>query len=408
MFAPFEDLSMKLAKFSVTTLLLLSVAACGPGGKPPAGGPGAGMPQVSVVTVQPQKITLTTQLPGRTSAFRIAEIRPQVNGLIQKRLFTEGSEIKAGDVLYQIDPAPFQAALDNARAAMGRAEANLPSIKARADRFKELLADKAVSQQDVEDAAGALKQVEADIASWKAQVEAARINLAYTKVTAPISGRIGKSNVTDGAIVTAYQPVPLATIQQFDPIYVDVPQSTSDLLRLRRRLEDGHLNRGGSEQNKVRLVLEDDSPYPQEGTLQFRDVTVDRSTGSVILRMVFPNPKGVLLPEMFVRAVVKEGVNAQAILIPQQGVMRNPKGEPYALVVNGAGKVGMKMLTLEREIGNQWLVTAGLATGDQVIVEGLQVLQMLRPGTPVTVKAEPFKVGGTPPAGTQQPTAVAK
>lgn len=400
---------MKLAKFSVTTLLLLSVAACGPGGKPPAGGPGAGMPQVSVVTVQPQKITLTTQLPGRTSAFRIAEIRPQVNGLIQKRLFTEGSEIKAGDVLYQIDPAPFQAALDNARAAMGRAEANLPSIKARADRFKELLADKAVSQQDVEDAAGALKQVEADIASWKAQVEAARINLAYTKVTAPISGRIGKSNVTDGAIVTAYQPVPLATIQQFDPIYVDVPQSTSDLLRLRRRLEDGRLNGGGIEQNKVRLVLEDDSPYPQEGTLQFRDVTVDRSTGSVILRMVFPNPKGVLLPEMFVRAIVKEGANEQAILIPQQAVLRNPKGEPYAMVVDGAGKVGMKMLTLEREIGNQWLVTAGLATGDRVIVEGLQVLQMLRPGTPVTVKAELFKTGSPPPpASAPQAAAAAK
>lgn len=400
---------MKLAKFSVTTLLLLSVAACGPGGKPPAGGPGAGMPQVSVVTVQPQKITLTTQLPGRTSAFRIAEIRPQVNGLIQKRLFTEGSEIKAGEVLYQIDPAPFQAALDNARAAMGRAEANLPSVKARAERFKELLADKAVSQQDVDDAAGALKQVESDVASSKAQVEAARINLAYTKVTAPISGRIGKSNVTDGAIVTAYQPVPLATIQQFDPIYVDVPQSTSDLLRLRRRLEDGRLNGGGIEQNKVRLVLEDDSPYPQEGTLQFRDVTVDRSTGSVILRMVFPNPKGVLLPEMFVRAIVKEGANEQAILIPQQAVLRNPKGEPYAMVVDGAGKVGMKMLTLEREIGNQWLVTAGLATGDRVIVEGLQVLQMLRPGTPVTVKAEPFKAGSPPPpASAPQAAAAAK
>jgi membrane fusion protein (multidrug efflux system) len=399
---------MNLAKFSAAMFLLMSVAACGPGGKPPAGGLGAGMPQVSVVTVQPQKVTLTTQLPGRTSAFRMAEIRPQVNGLIQKRLFTEGTEIKVGQVLYQIDPAPFQAALDNARAAMGRAEANLPSVKARAERFKELLADKAVSQQDYDDAAGALKQVEADIASSKAQVESARINLAYTRITAPISGRIGKSNVTDGAIVTAYQPVPLATIQQFDPIYVDVPQSTSDLLRLRRRLEGGHLNREGRDQNQVRLVLDDDSPYPQEGTLQFRDVSVDPSTGSVILRMVFPNPKGVLLPEMFVRALVKEGVNEQAILIPQQGVLRNPKGEPYAMVVDGAGKVGMKMLTLEREIGDQWLVTAGLATGDRVIVEGLQVLQMLRPGTPVTVKAEPFKAGSTPPAGAQQPTATAK
>ena len=323
---------------------------------------------MSVVTIQPQKITLTSQLPGRTSAYRIAEIRPQVSGLILKRLFTEGSEVKAGQVLYEIDPAPFQATLDNARAALRRAEANLPSISARAQRFKELLADKAVSQQDYDDAAGAQEQIEADIASWKAQVETARINLAYTKVTAPISGRIGRSSVTDGAVVTAYQPVSLSTIQQLDPIYVDVPQSTSDLLRLRRRMEDGHLNRDGGDQNKVSLVLEDNSSYPQEGTLQFRDVSVDPTTGSVILRMVFPNPKGVLLPEMFVRALVKEGVNEQAILVPQQGVLRNPKGEPYAMVVDGAGKVDMKMLTLEREIGDKWLVTAGLAAGDRVIV----------------------------------------
>ncbi len=306
---------------------------------------------MSDVTIQPQKITLTSQLPGRTSAYRIAEIRPQVSGLILKRLFTEGSEVKAGQVLYEIDPAPFQATLDNARAALRRAEANLPSISARAQRFKELLADKAVSQQDYDDAAGAQEQIEADIASWKAQVETARINLAYTKVTAPISGRIGRSSVTDGAVVTAYQPVSLSTIQQLDPIYVDVPQSTSDLLRLRRRMEDGHLNRDGGDQNKVSLVLEDNSSYPQEGTLQFRDVSVDPTTGSVILRMVFPNPKGVLLPEMFVRALVKEGVNEQAILVPQQGVLRNPKGEPYAMVVDGAGKCYIKMLTLDRQIG---------------------------------------------------------
>jgi len=364
---------------------------------------------VSVVTIQPQKITLTSQLPGRTSAYRIAEIRPQVSGLILKRLFTEGSEVKAGQVLYEIDPAPFQATLDNARAALRRAEANLPSISARAQRFKELLADKAVSQQDYDDAAGAQEQIEADIASWKAQVETARINLAYTKVTAPISGRIGRSSVTDGAVVTAYQPVSLSTIQQLDPIYVDVPQSTSDLLRLRRRMEDGHLNRDGGDQNKVSLVLEDNSSYPQEGTLQFRDVSVDPTTGSVILRMVFPNPKGVLLPEMFVRALVKEGVNEQAILVPQQGVLRNPKGEPYAMVVDGAGKVDMKMLTLEREIGDKWLVTAGLAAGDRVIVEGVQILQMLRPGVSVTVKAEPFKEGGSPPpAAVSQPATAAK
>ena len=372
---------------------------------PPPPPPPPSAPQVSTVTIQPQKVTLSTQLPGRTSALRIAEIRPQVSGLILKRLFTEGSEVKAGQVLYQIDPASFQAALDNARAALGRSEANLSSIRSRAERYKELLADKAVSQQDYDDAAAALKQIQADIESWKAQVETARISLGYTKVTAPISGRIGKSSVTDGAIVTAYQPTALATIQQTDPIYADVPQSTTELLRLIRRLEEGRLRHEGTGQNKVRLILEDGTPYPQEGLSEFSDISVDPSTGSVILRTVFPNPKGVLLPGMFVRVVVKEGIEEKAILVPQQGVLRNPKGEPYAFVVDNEGKVGMKMLTLEREIGDQWLVSAGLAAGDRVIVEGLQILQMLRPGTPVTVKAEPFQPGVTPPAGTQAPAA---
>ena len=304
--------------------------------------------------------------------YRIAEIRPQVNGLIQKRLFTEGSDVKADQVLYQIDPAPFQAALDNAKAALGRAEANLPSIRSRAERYKELLADKAVSQQDYDDAAAALTQVEADIQYWKATVETARINLGYTRVTAPISGRIGKSNVTDGAIVTAYQPMALATIQQLDPIYVDVPQSTTDLLRLKSRLKDGRLKQNGTDQNKVKLILEDGTPYPLEGTLQFSDVTVDPTTGSVILRAVFPNPEGVLLPGMFVRAVIKEGVNEQAILIPQQGVSRDPKGNPFALIVDAESKAGLRMLTLDRAIGDKWLVSSGLAPGDRVIVEGLQ------------------------------------
>jgi membrane fusion protein (multidrug efflux system) len=388
-------------------VLLSGFMLAGCSGKP--GSPPSSNPQVSIVTLQPQKLTLSTQLPGRTAPFRIAEIRPQVNGLILQRLFTEGSEVKAGQVLYQIDPATFQAALDTARAALARSEANLPSIKAKAERIKELLVDKAVSQQDYDDAAAALKQVEADIASWKAQVETARINLAYTKVTAPISGRIGKSGVTDGAIVTAYQPVALATIQQLNPIYVDVPQSTSDLLRLRRRLEGGHLKANGGEQNKVKLILEDGTPYPQEGNLQFRDVTVDPSTGSVILRMVFQNPKDVLLPEMFVRAEIKEGVNEQALCVPQQGVLRNPKGEPYSFIVNGEGKVEMRLLKLEREIGDQWLVTEGLKAGDRVIVEGVQTLQMLRPGTPVTVKATPFAPGAAPAADAPKaPVAAAK
>ena len=386
---------LKVAFMALSASFVL--AGCNKESAPPAAMPA---PQVAVVTVQPRAVTLTTELPGRTAPFRIAEIRPQVNGLILKRLFTEGAEVKAGQVLYQIDPAPFQAALENARAALGRAEANLPSVRARAGRFKELLTDKAVSQQDYDDASGALKQVEADIASWKAQVESARINLGYTAIKAPISGRIGKSGVTEGAIVTAYQPAPLTTIQQLDPIYVDVPQSTSDLLRLKRRMEAGSLSHDGDSQNKVGLVLEDGSPYAHAGNLQFRDVSVDPSTGSVTLRMVFPNTQGALLPEMFVRALVKEGVNEQAILVPQQAVMRNPKGEPYAMVVEGEGKVGMRMLTLEREVKDQWLVASGLAAGDRVIVEGLQVLQMLRPGTPVTVKATPFGVADSAPAKT--------
>jgi len=360
-------------------------------------------PEVSTVTVQTQKIMLTTELPGRTSAFRVAEIRPQVSGLIQKRLFTEGSDVKAGQVLYQIDPAPFQAVLDNAKAALGRAEANLPAIRSRAERYKELLADKAVSQQDYDDAAAALTQVEADIQYWKATVETARINLGYCRVVAPISGRIGRSSVTDGAIVTAYQPMALATIQQLDPIYADVPQSTTDLLRLKSRLKDGRLKQNGTDQNKVKLILEDGTAYPLEGTLQFSDVTVDPTTGSVILRVIFPNPEGVLLPGMFVRAVIKEGVNEQAILIPQQGVSRDRKGNPFALIVDADGKVEPRMLTLDRAIGDKWLVSVGIAPGERVIVEGMQ---RLRPG--MVVKAVLFEECGTKPAApenTAQPTA---
>jgi len=342
------------------------------------------------VTVQTQKIMLSTELPGRTSAYRIAEIRPQVSGLILNRLFTEGSSVKTGQVLYQIDPAPFQAALDNTQAALGRAEANLPAIRSRAERYREVLADKAVSRQDYDDAVAAMTQVKADIQYWKATVETARINLGYCRVTAPISGRIGKSNVTEGAIVTAYQPVALATIQQLDPIYVDVPQSTTELLRLKRRLEDGRLKSHGTNQNKVKLILEDGTAYPPEGTLQFRDVTVDPTTGSVILRVVFTNPEGVLLPGMFVRAVMKEGVNEQAILIPQQGVSRDPKGNPVSLIVDAEGKAQQRMLTLDRAIGDKWLVSAGLAPGNRVIVEGMQ---RVRPGA--AVKVVPFKEGKT-------------
>jgi membrane fusion protein (multidrug efflux system) len=344
-----------------SVLMVVLLAGCS---RKPAARPMMGPPEVATVTVAVQPVTLTTELPGRTSPYLVADIRPQVNGLIQKRLFTEGSDVVAGQALYQIDPAPFQAALDRATAAVS-------AIRSRATRATELLATKAISQQEFDDAQAALKQAEAEL-------QLARINLGYTEIKAPIAGRIGKSSVTDGAIVTAYQPVVLATIQQLDPIYVDVPQSTTDLLRLQR----SQMNRNGQGQNAVALILEDGTKYPQEGALQFRDISVDPATGTVILRMVFPNPQGVLLPGMFVRALVKEGVNERAILIPQNAVSRDAKGTPMAMVVNAKGEAEIRILKTDRAIGNQWLVTAGLAPGDQVIVEGLQ---KVRPGVPVRI-----------------------
>jgi membrane fusion protein (multidrug efflux system) len=364
----------------------LILAGCG---QEKAGGQHQGTPEVAVATIQPQQVVITTELSGRTSAYRVADVRPQVNGIIQKRLFTEGGDVRAGQVLFRIDPAPFQAALDNARAALSRSEANLAAVRPRAERLRELVAEKAVSQQDYDDAAAALKQAQADIRYWQATVESARINLGYTSVKAPISGRIGKSNVTEGALVTAQQPLALATIQQMDPMYVDVPQSSTEVLRLRRRLEEGRIKLGGKDRNKVRLILEDGTPYSREGTMQFRDVTVDPTTGSVILRVVFPNPKSVLLPGMFVRAVVEEGVNPKALLIPQQAVLRDSKGNPYTLIVNGQGKVEQRSLDLDRAMGDKWLASSGLAPGEKVIVEGVQ---KARPGT--VVKVVPFAAGG--------------
>ncbi|MBM4284935.1 MAG: efflux RND transporter periplasmic adaptor subunit [Deltaproteobacteria bacterium] len=392
-----------LAWLWALTALTLVLGGCGSGAGPQAGP--APVPEVAVVTIEPRQVELSTELPGRTSAYLVAEIRPQVNGIIKKRLFREGSDVKSGQLLYQIDPAPFQVALDSARASLGKAQANLPSIRLKAERYKELLTDKAVSRQDYDDAAAAVQQVQAEIAYWKSAVEAARINLGYTRVTAPISGRIGKSSVTDGALVTAYQALALATIQQLDPLYVDVTQSSAELLRLKRHLEAGRLSADDANARKVRLLLEDGSVYPQEGTLQFRDITVDPTTGSFTLRIVVPNPQHLLLPGMFVRAVVQEGIAEKAILIPQQGVSRTPKGEPYALIVDEAGKVQQRRLTLNRALDDQWLVSSGLSPGDRVIVEGML---NVRPGAAVkTVPWEGPKAAGE--AGkTKSPPAAAR
>jgi membrane fusion protein (multidrug efflux system) len=382
----------------------LALAGCGkkPAGGPPAGGAPAILPEVAVVTMQPERVVITTELPGRTAPYLVAEIRPQVSGLIQKRLFTEGAEVQAGQELYRIDPAPFQAALDSAAASLARAEAGLHAIQLRAARFQELLADRAISQQDVDDASAAMKQAEAEIAYWKAMEETARIQRGYTTVRAPIAGRIGKSSVTEGALVGAYQPLALATIQQLDPIYLDVPQSTVEVLRLKRRLADGRLSADTAQRSQVQLILEDGAAYAEGGELQFSDVTVDPTTGSVILRAVFPNPDGLLLPGMFARAILAEGVNEQALLVPQQGVARTPKGDPYVLVVDGENKVEQRMLKLDRAVGQRWLVASGLQPGDRVIVEGSQ---RAKPGG--SVRAVPFEAAPPAPA-TPPPSADAK
>ena len=359
--------------------IFLIVTACG---KSKTGGPPAGPPEVAVAVVQEERVAIATELPGRTSPYLVAEVRPQVSGIIQKRFFTEGSDVKADEVLYQIDPAPFEAAYAGARAALARAQANIMSIKNRVDRYKELVTINAVSRQEHDDAVAALKQGEADVEGNQAAVETARINLAYTRMKAPISGRTGKSNVTVGALVTANQPSPLVLIQQLDPIYVDATQSSANLLQLQRNMAAGRIKGAGPDQARVKLLLEDGTPYPLEGSLKFSDVTVDPSTGSFILRMVFPNPKHTLLPGMYVRALVQEGIVDNAILVLQQAVSRNPKGNPVTLIVDGEGKVEQRMISVDRALGDKWLVSEGLKPGDRVIVEGIQ---KVRPGASVKV-----------------------
>ncbi|AVO52214.1 efflux RND transporter periplasmic adaptor subunit [Ectopseudomonas mendocina] len=354
------------ALVSAVAVALLSLTGCQESSAPQA----QQTPQVGVVTLEAKPFTLTSEVPGRTSAYRIAEVRPQVNGIIQKRLFTEGSEVKAGQQLYQIDPATYEATFKSAQATQ-------ISTKALADRYKLLVADKAVSQQAYDEARAAGLQADAAL-------EQARIDLRYTKVLAPISGRIGRSAVTEGALVSNGQASAMAIIQQLDPIYVDVTQSSKELLRLRRDLAEGRLQKAGDSAAKVALKLEDGSRYAHEGTLEFSEVAVDEGTGSVTLRAVFPNPDHLLLPGMFVHAELLSGVKQNAILAPQQGVTRNQRGEPTAMVVNAENKVELRVLKADRTAGSAWLVEDGLNEGDRLITEGLQFVQ---PG--VEVKAVP-------------------
>jgi len=388
---------------AVATALLAgcnpSAAPAGPGGMPPAG-----PAEVGVVTLQARPVTLSSELPGRTVSTVVAEVRPQVGGIVRERLFTEGADVKAGQVLYRIDPASYQAAVDSARAALAKARANVDTLRPKAARYAELAEIKAVAQQDTDDALAALRQAEADVASARAALDSAAINLAYTRVTAPVSGRIGKSAVTPGALVTAGQATALATVQQVDPIYVDLTQSSADALRLKRAFEAGQIRQAGRNQAAVTLILEDGSRYAREGRLQFTDITVNEGTGTVALRAVFPNPKGDLLPGMYVRAVLEEGVAEKAVLVPQRGVSRNVKGEATALVVGTGNKVEQRVLNVGRPVGDSWLVNDGLAAGEKVIVEGSQKARPDAVVTPVSIDA---KVATRPavPAGNTRPGA---
>jgi len=353
-------------------MLAVALAACS---RTPAPGNPAQVPQVSVVTVHRGTVPVTTELPGRTSPYLVAQVRARVDGIVQKRDFTEGGEVTASQRLYQIDPAPYQASLDSATASLQKATANLAATAAQAERYKVLVAANAVSQQDYDNAVASEGQAAADVATGKAAVATARINLGYTSVTSPITGRIGPSLVTQGAYVQASAATLMATVQQIDPVYVDLNQASVEGLRLRGDVASGRLKLSGPNRAKVTLFLEDGTQYSEAGSLQFTDITVDQGTGSVIVRAIFPNPRFVLLPGMFVRARIEEGVDDTALLVPEVGVTHDPNGQATALVVGPDNKVTVHTLQLRGTSGNQWIVSDGLKDGDRVIVAGLQRVQ---------------------------------
>jgi len=384
-----EHFSVTLIRVGRSALAALLLAGCGH--KAPPAAPAA--PKVTVVTVQAQTVAFTTELPGRVTAYRTADVRPQVSGIILRRLFVEGSEVKAGQQLYQIDPAPYQAAYDSAVAAEA-------SAHALAERYKPLVEANAVSKQDYDNAVASRLQAQA-------AVETTHINLIYTRLLSPISGRIGRSSVTEGALVTANQATALATVQQLDPVYVDVTQPSTTLLRLRREAAAGQLKQNESGQTQVRLRLEDGNDYAHPGRMEFSEVSVDPGTASVTLRALIPNPERLLLPGMFVREQIEEGVRQDAVLAPQQGITHDQKGQPNALVLGPDNVVELRVLTTDRAAGDQWVVTSGLKVGDRVVVEGLQ---LAKPGTQVVPEEyQPAAVVRTVPqaATTAQASATA-
>jgi len=371
-------------------LATLSLSGCGEKGG--AAQQAQGPVPVTVVTLKSQPVTLVRNLPGRANPYLVAEVRPQVSGLVKQRLFDEGGAVKAGQVLYQLDDATYQADHASARAAVARAEATREDMQFKADRAGQLVEQKLVSQQDFETATANLLQAEADVAAAQAALQGATVTLQRSRISAPITGRIGKSSVTQGALVTANQTQALATIQQLDPIYVDVNQSSAELLELRQAMQAGRLESG--QELPVTIMLEDGSRYAHDGKLEFADVTVDPTTGSYLLRIVVPNPDHLLLPGMYVNAVVSSGVRSDAVLVPQQGVLRGLRGETYAMVVDAEGKAARRDMRVGHTVGDQWLVEEGLAAGDRVIVEGLQ---KIRPGVPVAPD-EAGTLAAAPPA----------
>jgi membrane fusion protein, multidrug efflux system len=354
-----------------TGVISTGLAACG---KPPAPPP-PGPPEVGFVTLQGQDVPLTVDLPGRTTSYTVSDVRPQVNGILKARLFVEGSEVKAGQVLYQIDPAPYQAAYDQAKATLANAQANLTTTKLKADRYADLVKINAVSKQDFDDADAAYKQALATVEQDKASLESADINLGYTKVRAPITGRIGRTAYTAGALLTANQTNALATIEALDPIYVDVTQSSDEILKLKQKVADKAVGSAGSDHAKVKLTLSDGSVYPQDGDLRFSDPMVDPTTGSVTLRAVFRNPQATLLPGMYVRETVTQANAPNGLLVPQQAVTRDPKGVASVFVVDAQNKAVPHQVAIVEAIGDKWLVSDGIQSGDHVIVEGLLKVQ---------------------------------
>lgn len=382
----------------LSVLALAAVlAACGESAPPQAVAPGGGMPapEVGVVTVAPGDVGLTTELPGRLEASRVAQVRARAAGILQERLFREGSDVKAGQPLFRIDPAPYSAALQSAQASLARSQANLTQATALAERYAPLVKENAISQQEYASAVAAQKQAEADVAAGKAAVQTANINLGYARVTAPISGRIGRALVTEGALVGQGEATQLAVIQQINPMYVNFTQSAAEVFKLRKAMDNGQLKGAGSQAAAVQVVLEDGTVYEQPGRLLFADLTVDSATGQVTLRAEVPNPKGTLLPGLYVRVRLEQAKAGNAITLPQQAVTRSAQGDTVS-VVGADGKISPRQVKVGGQQNGQWVILDGVKAGEQIMVDGFQKLQMMPPGTPV--KAVPWQAPGSAPA----------